>query len=122
MTDKDYHPDGFLPMQNASMEGFTQMPKGKMSDDIAAFEKGLAFFSALKADKIGDGVTLTNIAHPINPDSIETIEIELPEVQYEFNKAFTQEQLWPIVNEFFGKDMEIYYDFARAVERAHGII
>ena len=34
---------------------------------------------------------------------------------------FTAEQLWPIVNEFFGKDMEIYYEFARAIERAHGI-
>lgn len=34
---------------------------------------------------------------------------------------FTPAQLWPIVNQFFGKDMEIYYEFARAIERAHGI-
>jgi hypothetical protein len=48
----------------------------------------------------------------INYNSIRSVSNPLP---------FTPEQLWPIVNEFFGKDMEIYYEFARAIERAHGI-
>lgn len=63
MSDKHYHPDGFVPVQNASMEGFTQMPKGKMSDDIAALERGIAFFDALKVDKAFHPKELSPMSH-----------------------------------------------------------
>jgi len=62
MTDKDYHPDGFVPMQNASanqeVEGFSTM-----RSDIAVLKKGIAFFDALKVDKAFHPKELSPMSH-----------------------------------------------------------
>lgn len=51
MSNDNYHPDGFVPMQNASVDGFNTMPKNKLIEDIAALERGLAFMHELKEEK-----------------------------------------------------------------------
>jgi len=126
---KNYHPDGFVPMQNASVtapvEGFSFMPKG-------------------------DGVSLNNMAHPINPDSLETIEIELPDDckikekmvemsqdEYDTLMRFKENHMrlfknWvdgikaPLTHaeaeELIAAHNGLTFSAIRAVERAHGIV
>jgi len=39
LNDKNYHPDGFVPMQTELFDDFKAMPKGSASDDIDALER-----------------------------------------------------------------------------------
>ena len=109
MSDKNYHPDGFVPMKLTvpATEGFGFMP-------------------------VGDGVSLNNMAHPINPNSLETVEIEFPDSISDFKPKWEVREQTPLTNELI-RDIQamchlknVGYDtfimrFARAIERAHGI-
>ena len=77
-----------------------------------------------RQDAQRDGVSLNNIAHPgaseLNPDSLETIEIELPD------RRLTIDQLDNIfgicaLNTMYTFTADQLHEFARAIEEAHGI-
>ena len=130
MTDKNYHPDGFVPMNP---------PEQKWSDEVRALERGIAFFEELRSNghtgvvttgasvkpnsPVG-GVSLMNISHPFNPDSLEQIEIEIPDDCIIRSNAPLNvkqiEDLWTksgtvLIPEKFEK-------IVRMIEAAHGIV
>ena len=59
----NFHPDGFVPMQTELFDDFKAMPKGSASDDIAALERGVALFDALKVEKAFHPRELSPMSH-----------------------------------------------------------
>lgn len=94
MTDKHFHPDGFVPMQNASanqeVEGFSTM-----ANDIAALEKGIAFMQEVRT-------------------AFEVRE-QTPLTLQRINEIHNEVCGW-------GDPSNDEVEFARAIERAHGIV
>ena len=85
-----------------------------------------------RQDAERDGVTLMNISHPcatdgdselisnINPDSLETMIIELPEQPLSIDQI---DNIFGIcaLNTTYTFTADQLHEFARAIERAHGI-
>ena len=91
MTDKHFHPDGFVPMQNASanqeVEGFSRMPRNYSNDP----EDMLVGFAG------------TGLSKP------ETLKVTL--------KAMTHAE----AEELIAAHQGLTFAAIRAVERFHGI-
>ena len=120
MTDKNYHPDGFVPMQT------------ELFDDFKAMERGIEFFADLKS---GAGNTVPSGAGAT---------VQMSQSEYDALMRFKENHMrlfknWvdgirtPLTDELI-KDIQamchlknVGYDtfimrFARSVERAHGIV
>ena len=95
MTDKNYHADGFVPMQIELFDDFKAMPKGSASDDIAA-----------------QRLYMVNKDGYVKPLTEE-------EVSY-----FTHQMILCCGQHPAAADINILglIDIVRAVERAHGIV
>jgi len=98
---KDYHPDGFTPMNP---------PEQKWSDDVRALERGIAFFEKLRSNE-HTGVVTTGAS--VKPNStLGAVQKPLTAGQIESLWTTTASALNP----------ETFARFVRAVEAAHGIV
>ena len=97
MTDKNYHPDGFVPMQT------------ELFDDFKAMERGITFFEELRSNG-HTGVVTSGASVKPNPP-LGGVQKPLTAGQIDDLWTSTASSLNP----------ETFARFVRAVEAAHGI-
>ena len=103
MTDKNYHPDGFVQMNLFPADQ-------KWDEDIKAMERGIAFFEELRSNGHTGVVTTGASVKPNSP--LGGVQKPLTLKQIESLWTSTASSLNP----------ETFARFVRAVEAAHGIV